>query len=80
MRAVAIASRRVFVGPELYCNEEYLNDFVNYTFEVLEAVRAVSEIFLWFRFFLAARTPEVKRVRQCIHEADKFLRPVVAVR
>lgn len=80
MRVVAIASGRVFVGPELCRNEEYLNASINYTVEVLEAVRAVSEIVPWLRLFLANRTPEVKKVRRCIKEADKFLRPVVTAR
>jgi cytochrome P450 len=80
MRVVAIASGRVFVGPELCRNEKYLNASINYTVDVLEAVRAVSEITPCLRFFLADRLPEVKRVRRCIDEADKFLKPVVTAR
>ena len=80
MRVVAIASGRVFVGPELCRNEDYLGVSVNYTLDLLEAVNAVSGIYPWFRFFLAARTPEVKKVRQSIDDADKVLRPVVTAR
>jgi cytochrome P450 len=80
MRVVAIASGRVFVGPELCRNEDYLGVSVNYTLYLLEAVNAVSGISPWLRFFLAARTPEVKKVRQSIDDADKVLRPVVTAR
>lgn len=80
MRIVAIASGRVFVGPELCRDEKYLEVSISYTLHVMEAVRVVSEIFPGFRFFLAGRTPEVKRVRQCLDEADDFLRPVVKAR
>lgn len=80
MHIVAIASGRIFVGPELCRVEKYLDVSINYTLHVMEAVRAVSEIFPGFHFFLAGRTPEVKRVTQCLDEAGEFLRPVVKAR
>lgn len=80
MRVIAIASGRIFVGPELCRNEEYLDASINYTIDVMTAMRAVADISPWLRPFQAARTPEVKRVNQRFIEADAFLRPVVAAR
>ncbi|KAF4782347.1 cytochrome P450 [Colletotrichum scovillei] len=80
MRVIAMASGRVFIGPELCRNEEYLDAAINYTLDLMKAVRKVADIAPWLRPFLAARTPEVKQVHHRIEEADKFLRPVVTAR
>ncbi|UQC79553.1 cytochrome P450 [Colletotrichum lupini] len=80
MRVIAMASGRVFIGPELCRNEEYLDAAINYTLDLMKAVRKVADIAPWLRPFLAARTSEVKQVHHRIEEADKFLRPVVTAR
>ncbi|WYZ35209.1 hypothetical protein EsH8_I_001485 [Colletotrichum jinshuiense] len=80
MRVIAMASGRVFIGPELCRSEKYLDASINYTIDLMKAVRAVADITPWMRPFLAARKPEVRRVSQRLDEADRFLRPVVTAR
>ncbi|KAF4509818.1 hypothetical protein G6O67_001762 [Ophiocordyceps sinensis] len=80
MRVVAMASGRVFIGPELCRNEEYLAAAINYSVDVMTAQRAVLQIRPWLRPLLARRLPEVKRVQRRLKEADAFLRPVVEQR
>ncbi|KAK2026053.1 cytochrome P450 [Colletotrichum zoysiae] len=80
MRIIAMASGRVFVGPELCRNEEYLDAAINYTVDLMKAIRKVSTIPPWIRPFLAPRKPEVRRVHRRIVEAVEFLKPVVKSR
>ena len=80
VRIVAIVSGRIFIGPELCRTEKYLDAAINYTIEVMAAVRAVQELRPWQRPFLARRLPQVKKLQQRIDEADEFLRPVVELR
>ncbi|OHF00854.1 cytochrome P450 [Colletotrichum orchidophilum] len=80
MRVIAKASGRIFIGPELCRNEEYLDAAIYYTVDLMKAVRRVANITPWLRPFTAARTPEVKKVHYRVEEADKFLRPVVTAR
>ncbi|KAJ0158815.1 Ent-kaurene oxidase [Colletotrichum tanaceti] len=79
-RVVAMASGRVFIGPELCRNEEYLDAAINYTVDLMKAIFKVADMTPYMRPFLAPRTPEVRRVRARIAEAEEFLRPVVRAR
>ncbi|KAK0610723.1 cytochrome P450 [Bombardia bombarda] len=80
LRIVARVSGRVFVGPELCHEEEYLDASINYTLELMEVQRAVSLMPLWKRPFLANRLPQVKKLDARIKKAHEFLRPVLATR
>ncbi|KAK1983621.1 cytochrome P450 [Colletotrichum cereale] len=80
MRIIAMASGRVFVGPELCRSEDYIDAAINYTVDLLKAIRKVSVIRPWLRPFLAPSRPEVKRLHQRIAEAVEFLKPVVELR
>jgi len=80
MRIIAMASGRVFVGPELCRNEDYIDSAINYTVDVLKAIQKVSTIPPWIRPFLAPRRPEVRRVQRRITEAVDFLKPIVQSR
>lgn len=70
-------SGRLFIGPEACRSEEYLDAAINYTMDVMQAVRATSSLRPWLRPFLAQRLPEVKKLDKRIEEADAFLRPLV---
>lgn len=76
-RVVAMASGRVFIGPELCRTEQYLDAAINYTMEVMGAQRAVQSLRPWQRPFLASRLPPVKKLQQRIKEAHEFMQPVV---
>ncbi|KZL82211.1 cytochrome p450 [Colletotrichum incanum] len=80
MRIVGMVSGRVFVGPELCRNEAYLDSAINYTVDVMKAVRKVATIQPYLRPILAPRSPEVKKVQRRIIEASTFLKPVVKAR
>lgn len=80
MRVVAMASGRIFIGPELSRNEAYLTAAVNYTIDVMTAHRAVQGVRPWLRPLLARRLPEVKQVQRRIKEAEAFIKPVVEKR
>jgi hypothetical protein len=77
---MAKVSGRVFVGPELCRNQEYLDAGINYTIELLGAQRAIKQINPWLRPFYAPRLPQVQRLRQRERAARDFLAPVVAAR
>jgi cytochrome P450 len=80
LRIVAQVSGRVFIGAELSRSKEYLDAAINYTVELMEAVRALDAVRPWLRPFVASRLPEVKKLDQRLAQADRFLRPVVAAR
>lgn len=80
LRVVAIVSGRIFIGPELYRKEPYIEAATQYTMELLAAQRAVKAIVPWLRPFLAPFLPELKTLKSRLATADTFLRPVVASR
>ncbi|TEA21373.1 Cytochrome P450 monooxygenase ATR2 [Colletotrichum sidae] len=80
LRVVAMVSGRVFIGPELCREEEYIDAAVNYTVDLMKAIRVISDMRPWLRRFKARNLPEVKKVERRIDAADRFLRPVVAAR
>ena len=47
-RIVAKASGRIFIGPELCHEEEYIDASINYTLEVMNAVREIQALD-WYR-------------------------------
>jgi hypothetical protein len=77
---VAKVSGRVFVGPELCHDQNYLDAGINYTMELMNAHRAIKNMRPWLRPFLAPRLPEVQLLRQREKQATEFFRPVVQAR
>ncbi|KAF2190763.1 ent-kaurene oxidase [Zopfia rhizophila CBS 207.26] len=80
VRIVAKVSGRVFVGPELCHDKDYLDCGINYTIELIGAQRAVKKLRPAFRPFLAPRLPEIQRLREREKIATNFLRPIVQAR
>lgn len=79
LRIVAKVSGRIFIGPELCHAEEYIDASINYTVEVMNAVRDINSM-KWFRDLRAPYLPSVKRIDARVEQALKFLEPVVAER
>jgi hypothetical protein len=77
---VARISGRVFVGPDLCQDPEYLECGTKYTVYLIEAVRAIKLMRPWLRPFLAPRLPEIKRLRDMEKRAAKHLQPIVKER
>jgi cytochrome P450 len=80
LRVVAMASGRVFVGPELCRSEAYLDAAVNYTVELMAAQRAVTALPHWQLPFLANGLPEVKALNRRLVQAESLFGPVIAAR
>lgn len=80
LRVVAMVSGRVFIGPELCRNEQYIDVAIDYTLNVMTALRAVQDLRPWMRPFLADRLPAVRKLHQTIKNANALLEPVVRKR
>lgn len=80
LRIVAIVSGRVFLGPELCHDEAYINAAINYTIDVMLALRAVQGLTPWQRWLKGSSLPEVMNLDKHEEEATRFLRPVIAAR
>ena len=77
---VAKVSGRVFVGPDLCQDPEYLDCGSNYTILLIEAIRAIKPIRPWLRPFVVPRLPEILRLRDMEKRAAKHLQPMVQER
>jgi hypothetical protein len=73
-------SGRVFVGPDLCQDPEYLDCGSNYTIVLSNAVQAIKHIRPWLRPFLAPRLPEIAKLRAMEARATKHLEPIVRER
>ena len=77
---VARVSGRIFVGPDLCQDPEYLECGTKYTIYVMEAVRAIKNTRPWLRPFVVPRLPEIRRLREMEKRAAKHLQPIVRER
>ncbi|KAJ4317019.1 hypothetical protein N0V94_005160 [Neodidymelliopsis sp. IMI 364377] len=77
---VAQVSGRVFVGPELCEDPEYLDCAKNYTLDLIKSIDAIKELRPWLRPVLAPRIPEVRSLLQWEQTAAQFLYPLVKER
>jgi cytochrome P450 len=77
---VAKVSGRIFVGPDLCQDPEYLDCGSNYTVYLINAVHAIKRIRPWLRPFLVPRLPEIKRLRDVEKRAARLLEPIVRER
>ncbi|CAO2651171.1 Nn.00g094680.m01.CDS01 [Neocucurbitaria sp. VM-36] len=77
---VAKVSGRVFVGPDLCQDPEYLDSGSNYTIDLMTAVQAIKRTRPYLRPFLAPRLPEVRQLRERERRAAEYLQPIVRER
>lgn len=77
---IAQVSGRVFVGPELCEDLEYLDCATNYTMDMIDSVTAIKKLRPLFRPFTAPRCPEIRRLRQREKAAADMLQPMVKQR
>lgn len=77
---VARVSGRLFVGPELCVDPEYLRVAKNYTLDVMKAVFAVKSVRPWLRPFVAHRLPQILAIREHEQQATDFIYPIVKER
>ena len=77
LQVVAQVSGRAFVGEELCRDPKYISTAINYTVDLMTAVRAVTLVPEWKRWWAAPRLPEVKRLRQYESDGIEMLRSVI---
>lgn len=80
VNAVAKVSGRVFVGPDLCRNKDYLDAAVNYTMDLISAQRKIQTMRPWLRPFLAPRLKEVAQLDKRTKSARELIAPIVAAR
>jgi cytochrome P450 len=77
---VAKVSGRVFVGPELCNDKDYLDMGSNYTIDLMTAVQALKKLRPLTKAFWAPRLPEVQQLRKREKALSDFLWPIVEER
>jgi cytochrome P450 len=80
VKVVAKVSGRIFVGPDLCQDPEYLDSGSNYTINLMKAVHAIKQIRPWLRPFVVPRLPEIKKLRNMEERAARHLEPIVRER
>jgi cytochrome P450 len=80
VKVIAQVSGRIFVGSELCHDKDYLDTAINYTTELIDAMKAIKRMNPWLRPFLASRLPQVQRVNEREELAVKFFEPIVQAR
>lgn len=77
LRMVALMSGRVFVGLPLSRDEEWLRASITFTTNVAKCRIAALQWNPWVRPFVLRFLPEVRHVRQELHRATEWMRPLV---
>ena len=77
---VAKITGRIFVGPELCRNKEYLDSAINYPTELVSAAQAVKQTRPFLRPWLAPRLPEVRKLDETERKAKQMLEPIIQAR
>ncbi|KAI9149937.1 Cytochrome P450 monooxygenase adrA [Paramyrothecium foliicola] len=76
LRLVARVSSRVFVGPELCANDEWLDISVNYTVHSMAAANALGTWPAYLRPFVHRFLPEVRFIKAELSRGRKILGPI----
>ncbi|KAF2218406.1 cytochrome P450 [Elsinoe ampelina] len=79
-KIVAKLSGRIFVGPDLFLQKEYLEMSLSYTHELMAAQRRIKSMRPFLRPILGHWTSEVRQLRMRERFAEKFFLPVVRAR
>jgi cytochrome P450 len=74
---IARLSSRVFLGPELCRNPEWLRITIDYTMTVFHGIMALKKWPSFLHRIVWRFVPEVRRVNEQIAEAVRLIRPVI---
>lgn len=77
---VAQVSGRIFVGPEICRDPEFIDHSINFTNDFMAAVFAVKHCNPWLRLFKGRRLPEIQRLKKRTRRATKFFEPIILQR
>ncbi|PVH96446.1 putative cytochrome P450 [Periconia macrospinosa] len=79
-RAVALVSGRVFAGPELNRNPDYLQSIIDFTFVAFKAIEAISRYPAWQRPVAQYWVEEVRGIKRSLNQMEKILASIVPER
>lgn len=80
LQLVARLSARVFVGPELCRNPEWLEVSKNYAVDTFMAARALRRYPFFLRRLVHWFIPECQRIRRDLREVRRILKPIIEQR
>ncbi|KAH7038346.1 cytochrome P450 [Microdochium trichocladiopsis] len=80
MRILAVASGRVFIGPELCHDERYIEAVVNYTIVLNQATLDIKKLNPWLKRFQAHRLHSVIALKKLEDRFLTFIAPTVEAR
>jgi cytochrome P450 len=77
---VTQVSTRVFLGPELCRDKEWLDNIQAYTNSVFYAVRVIRRWPEWSRPYVQWFMKDCRRIRQQVKRAEEIIEPIIAKR
>ena len=80
LRIVAIVSTRLFIGPTLTHNEEWLKVAIGYTVNLVEGARIIKLYRPWLRPFIYRFLPEFRALYKNRQDAIRLLAPIIKER
>ena len=70
----------IFIGPERYMTEEYMDLAIDYAADAFAGVRAIKSWHPLLRPIVAPFLPEIRRAREQTEGMRRWLSPVIHVR
>lgn len=80
VRIIAIVSGYIFLGPDLYRNEEYISLSTGYTVDAFTCVSMLAALPSWRRHIAKWTIPHYYRIGQYRRRVREFLRPIIRER
>ncbi|KAK3347609.1 cytochrome P450, partial [Neurospora tetraspora] len=77
---VTQVSTRIFLGPELCRDEEWLDNIQAYTNSVFHAVRVIRSWPEWSRPYVQWFLKDCRKIRQQVKRAEEMIEPIIAKR
>lgn len=74
---IAQISSRVFLGPELCRNADWLRITIEFTVNIFLAIAAMKKYHPWLHRLVQWYVPEARKVRTAMTEAHRIIQPVV---
>ncbi|KAF2802491.1 uncharacterized protein BDZ99DRAFT_551335 [Mytilinidion resinicola] len=80
LRVIAKVSNRIFVGPELWLNEDWIAISIDYTLKVFAGANAIGKWRPWLRPYVQYFIKEVQNTNKFKQRAEDFMVPIIKAR
>jgi len=80
LRVIAKVSNRIFVGPELCLNEDWIAISIDYTLKVFAGANAIGKWQPWLRPYVRFFIPEIGETNRLKKRANDFMIPIINAR